>query len=316
VTFLHDADSTEGGCCPPETVIGSLRSDAELLGRAIEKNPEGLAKKAGLATSRGPYRLSREEGRYPTSEALELAERRVFVGIPRVAGFLEQIGDGEVDFSAGRSSPLILRAPGEFSSEGFFLGLPLILAFSDDAEARFAHQRSALGFRQFKSARGQLRRSLTELLSIEQQLWEIAGETIPYATRFHLLEWTWHPEAAQHGDFAYTFCLRCGDLLLRDRLPPNWNAARRPIGEAPRCARCQKHGRNEQWPDHAICPAGRSRDKRGLEWWLRCQDETCSEPFLGERGSQYCSAHKDRNRSPAQRRNRQAVGLADTESSR
>jgi hypothetical protein len=135
---------------------------------------------------------------------------------------------------------------------------------------------------------------LNGFLKLEANLWFFAQMEItmpvPYLVRYAAAQWLWTPEIA-----GTAFCLRCGSEIEYQR------AARNPELRQPRCRPCSR-GHTPNWPRHAIAPADKGR------WWLRCQSQGCTRPFVARKQARRCptcttSALTASKRKPLSREN-------------
>jgi hypothetical protein len=120
---------------------------------------------------------------------------------------------------------------------------------------------------------------------VEASLWWYASEggyphLPPYAVRYDLANWLWHPSLS--GD-SIIFWLRCGREALYHR-----RERQRTDGEHARNARCRActRGRPDDWPKHALEPY-----ERGT-WLLHCSHPGCNNRFVGRRQAQRCPRHR------------------------
>jgi hypothetical protein len=134
-----------------------------------------------------------------------------------------------------------------------------------------------------------LARRANALLLLESNLWYLASlggfnGVAPYAVRYDLARHMW--DANQPG---HVLCLRCGSHVHYRRL------ARPGVQRHGRCRPCSR-GAPDAWPAHATEP-----ETQGL-WWLRCQTEGCSQPFIGRADQLRCTQCRlDRNAATRRR---------------
>jgi hypothetical protein len=127
-------------------------------------------------------------------------------------------------------------------------------------------------------------RRLNALATVEINLWGFAAqaghtEPPPYACRYDLAGWLWHPAIPGH-----ILCLRCGDEVLYLRRGRTGLVSDRGSRTA-RCRACSR-GREHDWPAHAVEPY-----RRGT-WLLRCTTAGCTELFVGRRQAKHCEHHR------------------------
>lgn len=146
--------------------------------------------------------------------------------------------------------------------------------------------------KQLAVERGHYGRERTTLIQVEHSLWAQAADfgglvdRMPYAHRLTLLFVAWHPSAHEPPG-AWTLCIRCGELLYRNR---------RAFKTFPRCAVCMKEtAKQREWPQHALAPHDRGT------WFLRCQYPNCEMAFTGPRHRKFCPEHTSSRLAPARR---------------
>ena len=264
-----------------------MTDPAENLETMIEGAPRELAASAGLDGNRGPYRLKDEE-RPPTTDAWKLAfQLTERVAIPAIEQLVARTG------LANLHNRWPIKPRGALDPTFTQLGLALVGAFSQDAIEAFARVRLAERLHQrlpiFKAHHKQLRTALGNFILLERTLWLLAASEsgqqleIPYAIRFALIEWAWHPHFRQDAN---ALCIRCGGTVKR----------RYTIEHSPRCERCRREtAKDREWPELAIAPASAGK------WWLHCQADNCGTPARGDRRTRYCHTHKKRNTTPTKR---------------
>lgn len=160
--------------------------------------------------------------------------------------------------------------------------------------ALYAFSRHTAKYRD-QHAFAQLRRRLNAFARLEINLWSFAAdsghlEPPPYAVRYDLARWLWHPSIA--GDI---FCLRCGDELRYVRSQRTARGAGR-VQRDSRTARCRAcaRGAEDNWPPYELEP---EPYRRGT-WLLRCQFSGCARAFVGRCNAVYCPRHRASRMSP------------------